>query len=146
VEGNLGKLKKPHRLVVAATNGLSKYQLPVLTGLRIDDLFDAFLASDLANALKGCREYYGSLLGVAELAISVGDNYRQDVVAPKRLGMHAVWVSRQAGPDIAEHSPFERAQYCDCLTHEQLHPDAVVVSFAELPTVIDEIESQYLRV
>lgn len=114
--------------------------------MRIDDLFDAFLAPDLANALKGCREYYGSLLGGAELAISVGDNYRQDIVAPKRLGMHTVWISRQAHPEIAELAPFERAQYCDSLAHEQVYPDAVVVSFAELPAVINEIENQYLRV
>jgi FMN phosphatase YigB (HAD superfamily) len=144
VEDSLSRLRMPHRLVVAATNGLSKYQLPVLSGLRIDDLFDAFLAPDLANALKGCREYYGSLLGGAELAISVGDNYIQDIVAPKGLGMRTVWISRQAPPEIAELAPFERAQHCDSLTHEQVHPDAVVVSFAELPMVINEIENRYL--
>jgi FMN phosphatase YigB (HAD superfamily) len=144
VEDSLSRLKKPHRLVVAATNGLSKYQLPVLSGLRMDDLFDAFLAPDLANALKGCREYYGSLLGGVKLTISVGDNYEQDIVAPKGLGMHTVWISRQARPEIAEIAPFDRAPYCDSLIDEQVYPDAVIVSFTELPMVINEIESRYL--
>ena len=91
--------------------------------------------------MKGCREYYGSLLGGVELAISVGDNYKQDIVAPKGLGMRTVWISRQVRPEIAELAPFDRAQYCDSLISEQVYPDAVIVSFTELPMVINEIES-----
>jgi FMN phosphatase YigB (HAD superfamily) len=144
VEANLSRIRKPHRLVVAATNGLSKYQLPVLRALGIENLFDVFVAPDLANALKGYKEFYGSLLDEGELAISIGDNYEQDIVGPKKLGMHTILINRQVDSKIAKTSPFERINKYDFMMNKQVYPDAIIVSFEELPSVINEIESQCL--
>lgn len=138
----LGKMRKPHRLIVATTNGLSKYQLPVLRALEIDKLFDDFLAPDITHALKGHKAFYGDFLDRAEVAISVGDSYDDDIVGPKNLGMHTVWLNASKGSAIKRFSPFERVQSFESLAGRKVHPDAIILNLAELPSVVNKIEEQ----
>jgi putative hydrolase of the HAD superfamily len=142
---SIRKLKKPHRLIVAATNGLSKYQLPVLRALGIDSLFDVFLAPDLTNALKGHLDFYGGLLDKVEVAISVGDSYGEDIVGPKKLGMYTVLISRSIEDSkIRRLSPFERVRSCDFMMDRQIYPDAIILHLSELPSVVNKIERKSL--
>lgn len=140
----LRRVKKPHRLMIVATNGLSKYQMPVLHALGIDKLFDGFLAPDLTNALKGHRDFYGSILGEAELAISVGDMYEDDIVGPQKLGMHTVLVARSVEARSTKLSPFERAEHFDLVMDKPIHPDAIIPDLEELSSVVSTIEQQNL--
>lgn len=138
----LSKIRKSHRLIVAVTNGLSKYQLPVLRALGIEHLFDEFLAPDKTNSLKGHRDFYGNLLDTGKVAISVGDSYQYDIIRPKNLGMHAVWLNSLMDLKVKAVSPFERVQYCDSSLVGKIRPDAIISNLAELPSVIDKIEEE----
>ena len=65
----------------------------------------------------------------AENVAMVGDRLDMDLVPAKRLGMRTIWVLRNEAPD----SP----------TPEQLAiPDAAVPSLAEVPAVLDHIDSE----
>jgi len=143
-EVGICRVKRPHRLVVAATNGLSKYQLPVLRALGIDGLFDGFLAPDLTNALKGHRDFYGSLLDEVEITVSVGDTYEDDIVGPKKLGMHTVLVDRSVDSRSKKLSPFERARDYDLIMDKPIHPDAIILDLAELSSVVKKFEQRNL--
>lgn len=139
----LKKIRKPHRLIIAATNGLSKYQVPILRALGIDKLFDDVLAPDINNAFKGDREFYGDLLVKTEIALSIGDSYEYDVVRPKNIGMYTIWVDRSMDSKLRKLSPFERVSNCDSIKHKTVHPDAIILNLAELASVVNKIEKQY---
>lgn len=139
----LKKIRKPHRRIVAATNGLSKYQVPVLRALKIVHLFDDLIAPDISNALKGERNFYGDLLAKAEIVFSVGDSYEYDIIGPKNIGMHTVWLNRSMDPKLSKLSPFERVLNCDSIKYKTVHPDAIILNLAELSSVVDKIEGQY---
>lgn len=150
----LRHLRKPgHRRLIISTMGLSKYQFPVLRGLGLYDLFDDFLMPDLVNALKTERAFFAAYLGGAvpdQLLISVGDNYLHDVAVPKRLGFGS--VLRLPVPELAALDPFERPPHIHTHgariqyypadpTQAETLPDAVIVSLAELPGVIERLEA-----
>ena len=121
----LRRLKAPHRKLVVASAGLSRYQMPVLKALGMALLFDDYLMPDLTGCLKTDPGFYArySERTPRPRLISVGDSYRDDVIYPKRFGFHAV-LKAPALPETLE-----------------VAPDAVITSFAELPAVIDKIEA-----
>jgi FMN phosphatase YigB (HAD superfamily) len=138
----LAKLRQGDRLLVAATNGLSRYQLPVLRALRLDGLFDAFLSPDITNALKGDLRFYSGFLTYARLAVSIGDSYRYDVEGPSKLGMRTIWLDRQLSAGVRSRSPLERPEAHEALRDKPIRPNAIIRSFTELPSLVDLFEEQ----
>ena len=138
----LDQIRKPHRRIIAATNGLLKYQAPVLHALKIYHLFDGFLAPDVRNALKGDRDFYGDMLIDSVSAISVGDSYEYDIVRPKHLGMITVWLQTSMDTKLKKLSPFERVPTYFLIQHETVRPDAIIYSLSELDFVVSRIEDQ----
>ena len=82
-----------HR-VVAVTNGLWRYQQPVLTVLGLEELFEAVSAPDRTGTAKPAREAFRAACGdaVAPDAVHVGDDLLYDVAAARRAGLLGVWV------------------------------------------------------
>lgn len=134
------------RQLVVATMGLSKYQVPVLHGLRIHDFFSEVLAPDLTGYLKTEREFYKQYPDEPTLRIHVGDRYDHDCYFPKQFGSRA--VLRLPIEALHRYDPFERPYHLDevadyiggKLSAFDPLPDAVVVHLEELPSVIEEIE------
>lgn len=131
----------PERAVVLATDGLLKYQTPLLNGLGLTGCFDEILTPDASNALKKNRAFFGDWPSHTELQIMVGDRYPSDIAPAQEHGFKTVW-SFQA---MCELTPFERPEMFHWLTEKQdKPPDAIIFSLKELPGVVADLESKYL--
>ncbi|QPC82811.1 HAD family hydrolase [Phototrophicus methaneseepsis] len=147
----VASLKAPHRQLVIATKGLSKYQYPVLRVSGLLDLFDGILAPDIAGLHKASPGYHNSYTRTAPdaLIVQVGDHYEDDVMAPKRNGF--VSILRAPIEELAVHDAFERPQYFPAYA-DRLHtypkegtnvlPDAIVLSLQEVPALINQLEAE----
>lgn len=102
----LRQLASPHRAIVAATKGLRKYQLPVLDALGLTPLFTDILTPDAHHALKNDLAFFGGWPQAAQLRISVGDHYEDDVVAPKQFGWKSVWKAKALDAELQQLDPF----------------------------------------
>lgn len=146
----LRQLRAPHRQLVLATKGLSKYQIPVLTVTHMRDLLDDMLTPDITGYLKTTPAYFDKYTQNAPddmLFIQLGDHYYDDVICAKRNGFYS--VMRAPIEALRGLDPFERpahlAQYISQIkTYPEegsdVLPDAVVVSLQEAPAVIERIE------
>jgi FMN phosphatase YigB (HAD superfamily) len=104
----LQRLTSPHRAIVAATNGLSKYQLPVLDALQLTLLFDDILTPDSSNALKNDIDFYGQWPDTTKLQIIVGDDYEFDIQIPHRFGFKTIWKLNGKKSKTRRIEPFRR--------------------------------------
>jgi FMN phosphatase YigB (HAD superfamily) len=142
----LTKLALPgRRRIVAITNGLSKYQLPVLKSLGLLQHFDELLSPDKTNHLKSEKEFYITCLVKQSsplLSIVVGDDYFDDVFYPKQFGFFSVWVLREDGNSgvLLKKDAFQRAKEIITPQGFLIKPDAVIGNLSFLPKVIDRIE------
>ncbi len=140
-------LKQPHRKMVIATKGLSKYQDVVLRVTGLDGLFDDILTPDKTGFLKTSPGYFATYTRTPAVFIQIGDHYYDDVICARRNGFHT--VLRVPIPELREINPFQRpAMLTDYIAQIPTYPaggtdvlpDAVVVSLEELPEVIEHIE------
>jgi FMN phosphatase YigB (HAD superfamily) len=143
----LDELARPaHRRVIASTMGLSKYQVPVLTALGLDRCFSDVLAPDICQYLKTDPRFFRKYSTSDGLFITIGDNYHDDVDAPRRFGFHAIWVprvddKRLVREQLADLSPFIRWDHIDPLAGLTVRPDAIALSLYELPAIVSQIEN-----
>jgi FMN phosphatase YigB (HAD superfamily) len=146
------RLKAPHRKLVIATKGLSKYQRPVLRVGGLLDLFDDILAPDIVGLHKASPGYHDSHTQFAPdaLIVQVGDHYIDDVIAPVRNGF--ISILRAPIEELAVHNAFERPQYLPAFTSRiptypedgsDVLPNAVVLSLQEVPDLIDQLEVEH---
>lgn len=146
----LRQLRAPHRQLVIATKGLSKYQMPVLHVTGMTDLFDDILTPDRTGYLKTSPDYFAEYTGNGAGArfIQVGDHYYDDVICAKRNGFAS--ILRAPIDELAHLNPFDRPQKLAAYTDQistypadgsDVLPDAVVVSLQELPRVIEQLET-----
>lgn len=146
------RLKAPHRQLVIATKGLSKYQNPVLevTGMR--DLFDDMLTPDITGYLKTSPGYFARYFAMPDetLFIQLGDHYYDDVICARSNGFYP--ILRVRSDELAEYDPFERPQYISQIADSihtfpdegtDVRPEAVVVSLLEVPAVVTRLEARH---
>ena len=137
----LEKLRSPDRAIVAATKGLSKYQITVLNALNLTPVFDGILTPDSNGALKQDVAFYGRWPELADLQIFVGDDYEDDVLAPSQFGFKTVWKPRihESGVGL---NPFERPKVFTYPNGHSVHPVAIILSLQELPEVVAQLEAR----
>ncbi|MCA9883023.1 MAG: HAD family hydrolase [Anaerolineae bacterium] len=145
------KLKAPHRKLVIATKGLTKYQVPILKAVGLYDLFDDILAPDITGlhkATPGFHDRYTKTLPDS-LVIQVGDHFVDDVIAPVRNGFTS--ILRAPFAELVEYDAFERPTHLDKVLNfittyprdgSDVRPHAVVMSLQELPDLISRIEAE----
>ena len=94
VPATLRWLRQQGHRVVAVTNGLWRYQQPVLQALDLEELFEAVSAPDRTGTAKPAPEAFQAACGDAGApdAVHVGDDLLYDVGAARRAGLLAVWV------------------------------------------------------
>ncbi len=137
----LKKLRATDRAIVAATKGLSKYQISVLNALALTPLFDGILTPDSNGALKRDAAFYGQWPKLADLKIMVGDDYQDDVLAPKKFGFKTVWKP-QTHNNGFDQDPFDRPNEFDYPNGHSARPDAIIFSLKELPRVVTRLERE----
>ncbi len=150
------QLAAPGRALVLATKGLSKYQRPVLDALGLTPLFTDILTPDVNHALKNDLAFFGAWPQAADLKISVGDHYEDDVVAPKRFksGWRSVWkigtpdeetteqlFHARSSVELRQLDPFARPARFKYTTSQTTQPDAIIFSLLELPRVVENIQA-----
>jgi FMN phosphatase YigB (HAD superfamily) len=131
-------LHMPGRRLFAATQGLARYQVPVLQALGLWPLFSGILAPDTTGYGKGEDGFYAPVRRSGDLLLSVGDRYDDDVVAPARCGVLPIWKVSQDLRDGDD--PFTRAQTIPLPPGESIRPVAVIGHLRELPQVINALE------
>jgi FMN phosphatase YigB (HAD superfamily) len=136
----LRQLASPRRAIVAATKGLSKYQLPVLNALGLTASFTDILTPDVNGVLKHDLGFYGQWPQSAHLQISVGDHYEDDVAAPKRFGFKSIWKVSTLDDDLQQLDPFDRPVAFRYEAGQTVRPDAILFALRELPTLITRLE------
>lgn len=145
----LEQLQAPHRQIVLATKGLSKYQNPVLRVTGLDAYFDEILTPDITGYLKTAADYYARYDATNALCIQVGDHYYDDIICAKQRGCHA--ILRAPIDALRDHAPLQRPAQLAPHTDEimtypddgtNILPDAVVVSLEEVPALVAHFEAQ----
>jgi len=136
----LRRLAAPGRALIAATNGLAQYQLPVLAGLRLLPWFTDVLTPDKHNALKQDIRFYGPWADQGRVRISLGDMYEDDVMAPHSFGFRTIWKLNHKDPESAALSPLERPERATTLAGRSVRPDAIVLALDEVPGIVEALE------
>lgn len=107
--------------LIALTNGNADLEL-----IGIDHLFTAYFNADSVGTAKPQPEMFVAALQHAEVlaqeCVHIGDCPINDVLAPKRLGMNAIWVN-------AKQEQWQSDEYA---------PDAVVSHVRELPAILSD--------
>ena len=103
-----------HRLV-AVTNGLWRYQQPVLQALGLEPVWEAVSAPDLTGTSKPDLQAFRAVCSDASApeAVHVGDDLLYDVAAARRAGLRAVWVmpwQLARDPELRRAAPWERPE------------------------------------
>lgn len=137
----LNILKSKQRYLVAATKGLSKYQMPLIEALGINSIFADILTPDKNNALKKDLKFYGDWVNISPIKIIVGDHLMDDVVYPKSFGFKSVWRLMDDTLFKNESSPFERPLQYNYPEGISVKPDAIIYNLKELPDVIRTLEN-----
>jgi FMN phosphatase YigB (HAD superfamily) len=150
----LGQLSRPHRAIVAATNGLSKYQIPALEALKLRPLFTGgILTPESYNVLKHERDFYGQWPESTDLQIIVGDDYESDILAPHGFGFKTIWklngqISKLRLGDLFAHR-FPAGKRSSKFSYSQsqlVRPDVIINFLHELPDVVTRLEEEALPI
>lgn len=88
----LKRIKEKGFHLAAATNGYSKYQLPVLQKLGLDRVFDEVITSDSAGFAKPNPAVLKKLSDDGEITAHVGDRIDHDVLLANKLGVFSVFI------------------------------------------------------
>lgn len=94
----LKKLKTKGYLLALLTNGDGNVQREKLRRFHLESLFDGIFIDGEQGVGKPEKKAYDNVLNHFHLtpdkACMIGDHYLWEVAAPKRYGLHAIWVNR----------------------------------------------------
>ena len=144
------------------SNGYSRYQIPVVEALGLDQYFDGFFAPDLQGLIKPQPEIFRAAIEAAgqppEAGVHFGDRQTDDVAGSKRAGMSAVLLERHLPQSLRIVSPLELPRldvFRDYAVYQarqegvadifnidvetECIPDAVITSLEQLPEVLDAL-------
>lgn len=136
----LSNLNSGERNLVAATKGLSKYQMPVIEALGIMSVFSEILTPDKHNVLKKDIRFYSGWINHSTIQIIVGDNLMDDVVYPKSFGFKSIWRLMDDSVFRKEKNPFERPSQYNFPENISVKPDAIIYNLKELLNVVKTLE------
>jgi putative hydrolase of the HAD superfamily len=125
-------LRKSGYTLYAATNGLYRYQNPILEKLDLRKYFDYIIAPDKDGYYKNENEFFRPYMPKQGFSVMVGDEYGYDVYYPKKFGLKAVLLRR---PQNYRWS-LEGATPVGSDAEE---PDAIIYDISELPRALKGI-------
>lgn len=119
----LRQIVQAGRILVVASMGLARYQMPVLRALGLAEVFTDFLMPDTTGVLKTNARFYARYAPENALKINVGDNVTDDVLRPQSFGHRTIFKSAAPPPDVTA--------------------DRVIRSLAELTAAIESLEQEF---
>jgi FMN phosphatase YigB (HAD superfamily) len=128
--------KSKRREIIAATNGLLRYQLPVLSALHLDDCFADILSPDRQGVLKDNIRFYENWADKAHLKIVVGDSYHYDVHESRKHGFKPIWYRSKSKAKTLEPS----LGTADSVEDWRSAGRRVIDSLRELPRLVSRLE------
>ena len=134
VKETLEELKKKKYTMYLATNGLYRYQNPILEKLDLKKYFDDVITPDKVGCHKDSFGYFKKYLFDGFPAIMIGDEYISDIYYPKKFGLKTVWIRR---PGTAN----EAIDWWLPVKEHIEKADAIVQEIDEIPTTLDLILS-----
>jgi len=101
---------KKHYRIGAISNGLTLKQWEKLVGLRLHHFFDSVVTSEECSCEKPAPEIYLTALKSLDIrpdeAVMVGDKYDVDIIGAQNIGMHGVWLKKDAPKNSNEINRF----------------------------------------
>jgi putative hydrolase of the HAD superfamily len=126
----LEQLRQEYKLGLISNYTHAPLIYAALRELQIDGFFDVVVVSEAVGWRKPSarifREALKRLCVRAEEVVFVGDTPLEDILGAKRIGMHTVFIPSQF-KSLAD------------LENASLHPDYVIESLSEVPTVLDRM-------
>lgn len=106
----LDGLRAAGRDLVAVTNGLERYQRPVLEALGIDSFFTALFSPDRTGFAK---PEAGMFEAAAPLDVFVGDMLEYDIYGANAVGVASVLVAPALPASLRDVAPWQRPRHAD---------------------------------
>ncbi|GBE18949.1 flavin mononucleotide phosphatase YigB [archaeon BMS3Abin16] len=101
---------KKYYLIGAISNGLTLKQWEKLVGLRLHHFFDSVVTSEGCGCEKPASEIFLAALTDLDVkpgdAVMVGDKYDVDIKGAQNVGMHALWLRKEAPKNSNEINRF----------------------------------------
>lgn len=141
IKETLLHLKECGFSLAVITNGLYKYQFPVLEALGIAGLFEEIITPTETGTGKPDMKMVEKLLGTGELIAHVGDRLDHDVSFSNQLGALSVLIDKNMPADIKTLLPEARnqalfySQRWKEFVSEDYCPRAIIYSINELRTL-----------
>jgi putative hydrolase of the HAD superfamily len=104
----LDELKKSGFSLSVVTNGLTKYQLPVMNELKLTEHFDMIVTPQEAGFAKPDKRVYDAVLKLGEIHAHVGDRIDHDVISANSIGVRSIWLCRHMPDTLKQLLPAER--------------------------------------
>jgi putative hydrolase of the HAD superfamily len=105
------ELKKRFKLGVIS-NGLRSKQWEKLVGLGVHHFFSAVITSQECKCEKPSPEIFKIAIKALDVnpdeAVMVGDKYDLDIAGAKKIGMHALWLTKNEPKDTSEINHFSQ--------------------------------------
>ena len=105
------------------TNGRGDFQAKAISGLGIQDYFDAILISEIEQVRKPEAEIFNRAItqlgGIAQNSVFVGDNPEADIMGAKNANLRTIW----------KRSP---------LWEEAAGADATIDELVEIPAILEK--------
>lgn len=121
----LQNLRGKYKLGIVSNFAIPECAFELMSLHGLDKLFDLIVISGAVNKRKPSPEiftYALNALGVsASEAMFVGDTADADVAGPKAVGMYSIYLKRRIEEDL-----------------ENYHPDFIIESLGDLPSVLDK--------
>lgn len=105
----LDRLKGLGYKLAAVTNGLYKYQYPVMDALGLAERLDEIVTPDRAGCAKPDCAIAACLQEQGRIVAHVGDRLDHDMVFAHAVGTQPILIHRNLPPELHELSPAERA-------------------------------------
>lgn len=135
------QLNKRGFSLAVITNGLYKYQFPVLQALGIDGSFDEIITPTETGVGKPDLRMANKLLDTGEVVAHVGDRLDHDVSFSNQLGAYSILIDKNMPENIRAFSLEERngelfyQQKWQAYAGEAYCPKAIIHSINELLTM-----------
>jgi putative hydrolase of the HAD superfamily len=125
----------------------------LLSNMGVAEYFRTMIFSNEAGFRKPGRRIFSlaaqALNAKPKNIVHIGDNLKSDVWGAKNAGFKAIYLSGKAGRDrIAESDPKSLVTLSwnlGKLRHEQIEPDATIISLSMAKQAIEKIEADLLR-
>lgn len=105
---SLEKMRQVGYSLAAATNGYYKYQIPVIEELKLSQVFEKVITSDIAGCAKPDTQMLSEIMKESRVIAHVGDRIDHDVLMANNLDITSVLINKHLPSHVLEFPLNER--------------------------------------